>query len=77
MYVIRKASGGFGFFVGMVYHGECGWHAGIQHKANIDDKEIVKYSTKQQADQQRMFLEEMFHEKNLVVVGGDSYGYQS
>lgn len=68
MYAIRRATKGYGFFCGMVYHGECGWHCGIQHNADVSDIEIVKYSTLVQAEQQVKFMEDMFHEKDLVVI---------
>ena len=54
-----------GWFSGMVYHGECGWHSGFTPE--YTDNNIVKYSTMEQATQQMMFLEEMFHENNLYV----------
>jgi hypothetical protein len=67
MYIIRNVNNG-DCFVGMVYHGECGWHAGFSWKFQLDDDEIIQYSTKVQAEQQMKFLEEMFHEKHLEVV---------
>ena len=55
-------------FVGMVYHAECGWHCGFAWHCILDHEEIIKYSTKEQAEQQKKFMEEVFHEKNLKVV---------
>jgi hypothetical protein len=65
MYIIKQVNRGY--FTGMVYHGECGWHAGFQHVPLAYDLDIIKYNTETQAEQQKMFLEEMFHETNLIV----------
>jgi hypothetical protein len=56
----------FGYFGGMVYHAECGWHAGFG--GSLDDKETIYYSTLEQAKEQLKFLNEMFHERGVDVV---------
>lgn len=67
MFIISKEGYGSSnqlYFVGMVYHGECGWHSGFTTDYN---KEIIKYSTMEQATQQMQFLEEEYHEEKLWV----------
>jgi hypothetical protein len=64
MYVIENENNEF--FVGIVYHGECGFHGGFTHDVNNEGVKV--YTTRHEAEADKFMLAQLYREKDLEII---------